>query len=167
MTSPTSGSTRIRHFISKFPASCDKHLTLKIQVLWDVWLRHWVRSRRAFRRVIAPSFSRSNRTRIILPVPLDPADKALRSFPTADGPLTQRHSVTTTTAVNSLTACIFILECFPSSLAAPKFGAKSSVHKNSRRHTLFKTPSFKIPKRETTQARKTAQSSGGGGIWRQ
>lgn len=59
---------------------------------------------------------------------LDPADK--------DYDPSQRrkdHSpnvtlfTTTTTAVNSLTACIFILELFPSSLAVPKFGAKSSV----------------------------------------
>ena len=129
MTSPTSGSTRIRRFIAKFPTSCDKHLYAKDSSSLGCVAASLGEKSASFRRVIAPSFSRSNGTRIILPVPLDPADKALRSFPTADGALSQRHSVTTTTttAVNSLTACIFILQRFPSSLAVPKFGAKSSV----------------------------------------
>jgi len=126
MTSQTSGSTRIRRFIPKFPTSCDKHLYAKDSSSLGCVAPSLGQKAASFRRVMAPSFSRSNRTRIILPVLLDPADKALRSFPTADGPLTQRHTVTTT-AVNNLTACIFILERFPSSLAVPKFGAKSSV----------------------------------------
>jgi hypothetical protein len=126
MTSQTSGSTRIRRFISKFPKSCDKNIYAKDSSSLGCVAASLGEKSASFRRAIAPSFSRSNR-RIGHPVALVPADKALRSFPTTDGPLSQRHSVTTTTTANSHTACIFILERFPSSLAVPKFGAKSSV----------------------------------------